>query len=57
MGLNITILKKLNEKTNDELEIRDFLAAIMLFESETRGWFEKDYLRILEEYCKEEPEK
>lgn len=54
MALNKTILKKLNEKTAGETEIRDFLTAIMQFESEPRGWFEKDYVKILEENCKEE---
>lgn len=53
MALNKTILKKLSEKTAGEAEILDFLTAIMQFESESRGWFEKDYVRILEENCKE----
>ncbi len=57
MALNKTILKKLNERTGGETEIRDFLAAIMQFESEPRGWFEKDYVKILEENCKEDSSK
>ena len=57
MALNKTILKKLNEKTAGEPEIREFLTAIMQFESEARGWFEKDYVKILEENCKEESTK
>ena len=54
MALNKTILKKLNEKTAGQPELREFLTAIMQFESESRGWFEKDYVKILEENCKEE---
>ena len=54
MAINKTILKKLTEKTVGENEIRNFLTAIMQFESEPRGWFDKEYLRILEEHCKEE---
>lgn len=57
MALNKNILKKLNGKTVGEIEIRDFLTAIMQFESEPRGWFEKEYLKILEENCKEESAK
>lgn len=49
MALNKTILKKLNEKTDGEPEVRDVLIAIMQFESEPRGWFEKQYVKILEE--------
>lgn len=54
MALNKKILKKLNEKTTNEPEIRDFLIGIMQFESEPRGWYEKDYVKILDESCKEE---
>lgn len=54
MALNKTMLKKLNEKTAGDTKVRDVLIAIMRFESEPRGWFEKDYVKILEENCKEE---
>lgn len=54
MALNKTILKKLNEKTAGDTKVRDVLIAIMRFESEPRGWFEKHYVKILEENCKEE---
>lgn len=54
MALNKTILKKFNEKTLGETKVRDVLIAIMQFESEPRGWFEKHYIKILEENCKEE---
>jgi hypothetical protein len=57
MAINKTILKKLNEKTVEEMEIRNFLTAVIQFESESRGWFEKDYIKILEENCKEESTK
>jgi len=57
MALNQTILKKLDKNTRDDKEICDFLIAIMQFESETRGWFEKDYIKILEENCLEDSEK
>ena len=52
MALNKTILKKLNEKTEGNLEMREFLIAIMQYESESRGWYEKDYVKILEEKSK-----
>jgi len=54
MALNKTILKKLNEKTAGEAKVLDVLIAIMQFESEQRGWYEKRYVKILEENCKEE---
>jgi hypothetical protein len=57
MALNKTILKKLNEKTKGEPEIQDFLISIMQFESESRGWFEKEYVQSLEKYCKEDNSK
>ena len=52
MALNKTILKKLNEKTDGNLEMREFLIAIMQYESESRGWYDKDYVKILEENYK-----
>lgn len=52
MALNKTILQKLNEKTTGDMEMRDFLIAIMQYESESRGWYDKDYVKILEENYK-----
>lgn len=52
MALNKTILKKLNEKTEGDLEMCEFLIAIMQYESESRGWYDKDYVKILEENYK-----
>ena len=54
MAINIVILKKLKEKTTNEMEIREFLTAILHFESETNGWFENQYIKILEANCKED---
>ena len=57
MALNKIILKKLKEKTAGDIEMHEFLTAIMLFESEPRGWFEKEYVKILEDTCKGESTK
>lgn len=46
-----TIYTKLAEKTIDDPDIRDFLAKIIQFERELPGWYEKEYLKILEEFC------
>jgi len=54
VALNRIILKKLKEKTKSEATVQDFLISIMQFESESRGWFEKEYVQNLEKYCKED---
>lgn len=53
MALNKNILKKIESKTkNDEL-MRSFLVDIIQFESQNKGWYEKEYVKLLEKYCEE----
>jgi hypothetical protein len=54
MAINKTILVKLKEKTNDDAVMCKFLTEIIEFESTQPGWFEKDYLKILDAIMMEE---
>lgn len=53
MALNKTILKKLESKTSEDINIRNFIVDILQFESKNKGWYEKEYNNILENYYKE----
>lgn len=53
MALNKTILTKVSEETHGNTEIRDFILSLLQFESEGPGWYEKNYLQLLDEHCKE----
>ncbi len=55
MSLNKNILKKLKQKTATDPDLADFLIRLFEFESESRGWYNKVYLEILEKICKETP--
>lgn len=55
MPLNQQILKKLNEKTQQNLSIKQFLTEIYCFENdETPGWYGSKYQELLKKYCKVE---
>lgn len=55
MSLNMTILNKLAEQSQQELEIQQFLTGIFQFESSPKtGWFMEPYLDLLEKCCMEE---
>lgn len=54
MALNKTIIKKVREKTASKPDIGNFLVNLLEFESESPGWWKKDYGTILENACKEE---
>lgn len=54
MGLNKDILMKLDHYTKDNQNIRDFLLDIIKFESQDKGWFDKEYNKILLKHFKEE---
>jgi len=47
--INKEILIKLKEKTQNDYLQREFLTEIFQFEDETRGWYDKEYNKLLEE--------
>jgi hypothetical protein len=47
--VNKEILIKLKNKTQDDSAQREFLTKIFQFEDETRGWYDKEYNKFLEE--------
>jgi len=49
--LNKEILIKLKNKTQDDSAQREFLTQIFLFEEGTRGWYDKEYNKILDDYA------
>lgn len=51
--LNSKILKKINDKTKDELKQRDFIVSILKEESKGIGWYTKLYMNELDKYTKE----
>jgi hypothetical protein len=53
MGLNRTIITKLKQKTASEPELEAFLMALLIFESESPGWYKDEYTNILERSFKE----
>ena len=54
MPINKTILLKLNEKTENQNDVREFLLALINFEKDNKGWYKKEYKKILERCCREE---
>lgn len=54
MALNKTIIIKIREKTINEPDIGNFLVKLLEFESDSPGWWKKEYITILENACKEE---
>lgn len=56
MAINEKILQKVNEKTQNNPQMRDFLLRLINFEVEGHGWFMKTYKQELEDIVKEAKE-
>ena len=54
MSINEKILEKLNNKTKDNPEIKEFLIKLLRKESDGLGWYKDTYKELLEEIVKEE---
>lgn len=54
MALNKDILIKLDKKTSNDPFIKEVILEILKFEVQENRWYEREYLRILEHYCKED---
>lgn len=52
MALNITILKKVNEKTMDDHQQQDFIVKILDEENKGLGQFKKVYEKLIKEAIK-----
>ena len=50
MDINPKILKKVEEKTSNDLTIRAFLLELLNFESENNGWFTTKYSNLIGKY-------
>ena len=48
------ILKKLNEKTKNENNQKEFIMEILQLESQGLGWFKKPYNEKIEKYVNKE---
>lgn len=51
MALNKVILQKLNVYTKDNESLREFIIDLLQFESSYSGWFDKEYVKMLENHC------
>ena len=54
MAISRKILEKLNDKTRDNDEIKEFIMQLLQFESDSPGWFKTEYIKILEKSCQGE---
>lgn len=54
VALNKKILQKLDQKSYSDKKIKDFLFEVIEYESKNLGWYEKEYLKILQKHCQEE---
>ena len=52
MALNKTIIKKINEKAEGNDSLKKCLVEILQLESKGRGWYTREYTKILETYYK-----
>jgi len=52
MALNKTILEKISQKTEGNVNLKNFLVEILQLESKGKGWFKNEYSLILEKHCK-----
>lgn len=57
MALNKTILEKISQKTEGNIDLKNLLVEILQLESKGKGWFKTEYSLILEKYCKDGDEK
>ncbi len=53
-NINMDILKKLNEKTKNENNQKEFIMEILQLESQGLGWFKKPYNEKIEKYVNKE---
>ena len=56
MALNEKIISKVKEKTNDDPFMQRYLLGLLIFETEQRGHYKQDYIKILNRMLKESEE-
>lgn len=52
--MNRTIIDKLKNKTENDLNMRKFLWKLCDFEETDHGWYEKPYNGFIETYCSDD---